>query len=73
MNSFRTALNSSARYGPRHHQFCAVPGRGRLWLFLPVRADGDYLLLFRLGGGAVTLPLAIELVMALTRARKTAR
>jgi hypothetical protein len=45
----------------------------RLWLFLPVRADGDYLLLFRLGGGAVTLALAIELVMALTGARKTAR
>jgi MFS family permease len=34
------------------------------WLF--ERNDGDYLLLFRLGGSAVTLALAIDLVMALT-------
>ena len=30
------------------------------------RAGGDYLLLFGLGGAAVTLALAIELVIALT-------
>jgi hypothetical protein len=32
--------------------------------------NNDYLLLFRLGGAAVTLALAIDLVTALTVARK---
>jgi hypothetical protein len=34
------------------------------------RSNGDYLLLFRLGGAAVTLALAIDLIMALTVSRK---
>jgi hypothetical protein len=34
------------------------------------RYDGDYLLLFKLGGASVTLALAIDLVTALTVARK---
>jgi predicted MFS family arabinose efflux permease len=50
--------------------FQAAAAYGFSWLFA---RDGDYLLLFRLGGGAVTLALAIELVMALTGARKAAR
>jgi hypothetical protein len=40
----------------------------RPWLF--ARNNGDYLLLFELGGAAVTLALAIDLIMALTVARK---
>ena len=50
--------------------FQAAAAYGFSWLFA---RDGDYLLLFRLGGGAVTLALAIELVMALAGARKAAR
>jgi hypothetical protein len=34
------------------------------------RSNGDYLLLFALGGAAVTLALAIDLIMALTVSRK---
>jgi Uncharacterised MFS-type transporter YbfB len=54
-----------------YHQLRPVPGRGGhgfSWLF--ARNNGDYLLLFELGGAAVTLALAIDLVMALTVARK---
>jgi hypothetical protein len=42
------------------------PGLGT-WL---PRYDGDYLLLFELGGASVTLALAIDLAMAVTVARK---
>jgi hypothetical protein len=42
------------------------PGLGT-WL---PRYDGDYLLLFKLGSASVTLALAIDLVTALTVARK---
>jgi hypothetical protein len=34
------------------------------------RSRGDYLLLFELGGAAVALGLAIDLIMALTVSRK---
>jgi hypothetical protein len=34
------------------------------------RNNGDYLLLLELGGAAITLALAIDLIMALTVARK---
>jgi uncharacterized MFS-type transporter YbfB len=47
--------------------FQAAAAYGFSWLFA---RDGDYPLLFRLGGAAVTLALAIELVMALTGAQK---
>jgi hypothetical protein len=40
---------------------------GFSWLF--ERSGGNYLLLFRLGGSAVTLALAFDLVMALTVGR----
>jgi hypothetical protein len=50
--------------------FQAAAAYGFSWLFA---RDGDYLQLFRLGGAAVTLALAIDLVMALTGARKAAR
>jgi hypothetical protein len=46
-----------------------VAAHGFSWLF--ARSNGDYLLLFGLGGAAVTLALAIDLIMALTVARKT--
>jgi hypothetical protein len=49
--------------------FQAAEGYGFSWLF--ARSNGDYLLLFELGGAAVTLALAIDLIMALTVARKT--
>ena len=49
--------------------FQAAAAYGFSWLF--ERNDGDYLLLFRLGGCAVTLALAIDLVTALTVGRKT--
>jgi hypothetical protein len=42
------------------------PGLG-IWL---PHSDGDYLLLFKLAGASVTLALAIDLVTALTVARK---
>ncbi len=48
--------------------FQAAAAYGFSWIF--ARTGGDYLLLFRLGGAAVTLALAIELVMALTVARR---
>jgi hypothetical protein len=48
--------------------FQAAAAYGFSWLF--ARNNGDYLLLFELGGVAVTLALAIDLVMALTVARK---
>ena len=48
--------------------FQAVAAYGFSWLF--AHSNGDYLLLFRLGGAAVTLALAIDLVMALTAARR---
>ncbi len=48
--------------------FQATAAYGFSWLF--EHNDGDYLLLFRLGGGAVTVALAIDLVMALTIARR---
>ncbi|WP_244549151.1 MFS transporter [Bradyrhizobium canariense] len=49
--------------------FQAAAAYGFSWLF--ERSGGhDYLLLFRLGGAAVTLGLAIDLVMALTVNRK---
>jgi hypothetical protein len=38
---------------------------------ITARSNGDYLLLFRLGGAAVTPALAIDLIMALTVVRKT--
>ncbi len=47
--------------------FQATVGYCFSWLF--EHNDGDYLLLFRLGGCAVTLALAIDLVMTLTVAR----
>ena len=74
MSSLRTALNSSARSGATPPTsfalFQAAAAYGFSWLFA---RDGDYPLLFRLGGAAVTLALAIELVMALTGAQKAAR
>ncbi len=48
--------------------FQAAAAYGFSWLF--ARNNGDYLLLFELGGAAVTLALAIDLIMALTVARK---
>lgn len=48
--------------------FQAAAAYGFSWIF--ARSDGDYLLLFRLGGAAVTLALAIELVTAVTIGRK---
>lgn len=51
--------------------FQAAAAYGFSWIF--ARSDGDYLLLFRLGGAAVTLALAVELVVALTVARKPVR
>jgi MFS family permease len=48
--------------------FQAAAAYGFSWAF--ARSAGDYLLLFRLGATAVTLALAIELVMALTVARR---
>jgi MFS family permease len=48
--------------------FQAAAAYGFSWTF--ARTDGDYLLLFRLGGAAVTLALTIELVMALTAGRR---
>jgi predicted MFS family arabinose efflux permease len=48
--------------------FQAAAAYGFSWLF--ARTGGDYLLLFQLGGGAVALALAIDLVMALTVKRK---
>lgn len=44
--------------------FQAAAAYGFSWLF--AHTGGDYLLLFQLGGGAVALALAIDLVMALT-------
>jgi hypothetical protein len=49
--------------------FQTVAARGFSWRF--ARSNGDYLLLFRPGGAAVTLALAVDLIMALTVARKT--
>ncbi len=49
--------------------FQAAAAYGFSWLF--ARSNGDYLLLFGLGGAAVTLALAIDLFMAVTVARKT--
>jgi predicted MFS family arabinose efflux permease len=48
--------------------FQAAAAYGFSWLF--AHSDGDYLLLFKLGGASVTLALAIDLVTALTVARK---
>ena len=48
--------------------FQAAAAYGFSWLF--EHRDGDYLLLFQLGGAAVTLALAIDLVTALTVSRK---
>ena len=48
--------------------FQAAAAYGFSWLF---ERNGDYLLLFRLGGSAVTLALAIDLVMGLKVSRKT--
>jgi predicted MFS family arabinose efflux permease len=48
--------------------FQAAAAYGFSWLF--ERTDGDYLLLFVLGGVAVTLALALDLVMALTVTRR---
>lgn len=50
--------------------FQAVAAYGFSWLFS--HSDGNYLLLFRLGGAAVTVALAIDLVTALTVARTRA-
>ena len=49
--------------------FQAAAAYGFSWLF--ARTGGDYLLLFRLGAASVTLALAVDLVMALTIARKS--
>ncbi len=49
--------------------FQAAAAYGFSWLF--AHTGGDYLLLFRLGGASVTLALAVDLVMALTIARKS--
>ena len=46
----------------------AAAAYGFFWLF--ARSNGDYLLLFELGGAAVSPALAIDLIMALTVARK---
>jgi predicted MFS family arabinose efflux permease len=51
--------------------FQAAAAYGFSWLFS--HNDGDYLLLFRLGGVSVILALAIDLVIALIFARKRAR
>jgi MFS family permease len=48
--------------------FQAAAAYGFSWLF--AHSDGDYLLLFKLGGASVTLALAIDLVTALTVARE---
>lgn len=48
--------------------FQAAAAYGFSWLF--AHTGGDYLLLFKLGGASVALALAIDLVMALTVARK---
>jgi MFS family permease len=48
--------------------FQAAAAYGFAWLF--EHNNNDYLLLFRLGGAAVTLSLAVDLVTALTVARK---
>ncbi len=48
--------------------FQAAAAYGFSWLF--ARSGGDYLLLFGLGGAAMTLALAIEIVIGLTMARR---
>jgi predicted MFS family arabinose efflux permease len=48
--------------------FQAAAAYGFSWLF--AHTGGDYLLLFKLGGAAVTLALAIDLVLALMLVRK---
>jgi MFS family permease len=48
--------------------FQAAAAYGFSWLF--AHSDGDYLLLFKLGGASVTLALAIDLVTALTVVRE---
>ena len=50
--------------------FQAAAAYGFSWIF---EHHGDYFLLFWLGAGAVTLALAIDLVMALSGARKASR
>ena len=51
--------------------FQAAAAYGFSWLF--AHTGGDYLLLFQLGGGAVTLALAIDLVMAMVVKRTETR
>ena len=55
-----------AAWGAGHHELRAVPGGRRLRFLLAVRASVAITLLFLLGGAAVMLALAIDLVMALT-------
>jgi MFS family permease len=51
--------------------FQAAAAYGFSWLF--AHSDGDYLLLFKLGGASVTLALAIDLVLALILVRKSGK
>ena len=68
-----SAEQERADMEPRHHQFCAVPGGSRLWLFLDATRAGRRLsaCCSRLGGAAVAL--AHRARHGATGARKAAR